>query len=260
MKGDGTTLGDRMKFYEKLQRTTLPRELYSIIRVDGRAFHTLLRNSKKPFDLGFMLDMDRTATALCKEIQGAVFAYTQSDEISVLVADPNPKSEPWFGGIVQKQVSIAAAKATMEYNRYTSDDYGPLGMFDARVFHLPNAEEVANYFIWRKQDCIRNAVSMAAQAHFSPKELHGKKSSEMIEMLRGKGVEWSDYPEGARHGRIVTRQTGERQVAYIDKRSGEQKLTTALRSWWETRDAPPFAHHPDGWLAQNIPALPEGEL
>ncbi|MFD0474429.1 hypothetical protein ACFQ0B_43965 [Nonomuraea thailandensis] len=37
---DRTGLGDRMKGYEAVTRTLLPRRTYAVVRVDGRAFHT----------------------------------------------------------------------------------------------------------------------------------------------------------------------------------------------------------------------------
>ena len=98
---DRTSLGNRMKSYEEPWRTVLPPRSYQVLRVDGRAFHSLLRGAAKPFDFGFMAAMDDTAVALCQEVQGAVFGYVQSDEISVLAVDfTGPNSQPWFGGEV----------------------------------------------------------------------------------------------------------------------------------------------------------------
>ncbi|MER5966676.1 tRNA(His) guanylyltransferase Thg1 family protein [Streptomyces sp. NPDC002057] len=77
---DDTALGDRMKRYEAAQRTILPRRTYTLLRVDGRAFHTYLRDAQRPFDEGFMADMDAVAEALCAEISGSVFAYTHQAE------------------------------------------------------------------------------------------------------------------------------------------------------------------------------------
>ena len=111
---DTDSLGDRMKAHERITKTTLPRRTYTLIRADGRAFHTYLRGADKPFDYVFMDDMAHIAKVLCEEISGAVFAYTQSDEISVLVTDfASPGTQPWFGGEVQKIVSTVAATATM---------------------------------------------------------------------------------------------------------------------------------------------------
>ena len=60
------SLGDRMKEYEATTKTFLPRRSYTIIRVDGMAFHTLTRKFKKPFDETFVSAMDETAKYLCE--------------------------------------------------------------------------------------------------------------------------------------------------------------------------------------------------
>jgi tRNA(His) guanylyltransferase len=80
------SLGDRMKSqYEDRTRLYLPRRTYTIVRVDGRAFHSYCRGLERPFDRDLMADMDATAIALCEEMQGARLAFVQSDEISVLL-------------------------------------------------------------------------------------------------------------------------------------------------------------------------------
>lgn len=115
---DRTALGDRMKGYEAVTRTILPRRTYSIIRADIRAGHSYLRGCAKPFDFEFMGHLDQVAAALCAEVSGTVFAYVQSDEISLLVCDfESPGTQPWFGGEVQKIVSIAVRHSVSDRRR-----------------------------------------------------------------------------------------------------------------------------------------------
>ena len=255
MSSDSTALGDRMKRAEAVTRQLLPRRTYSILRADGRSFHSYLRGCERPFDLAFMADMDAVAEALCAEITGAVLAYTQSDEISVLFTDfGSAGTEPWFGGVLAKQTSIAASVATAALNERRP---GKRALFDAWVFTLTDPVEVANYMIWRQRDAVRNSISMAAQAKFSPKQLHGVNSGGMQELLWSEHcINWNDYPDGCKRGRVAVRRTGERLVEYTHKRTGEQHTVTAMRSWWETSGAPHFTAEPDGWLAGIIPALP----
>jgi len=78
-----------------------------------------------------------------------------------------------------------------------------LAMFDARVFQIPYHEEVVNYFIWRQQDATRNSISSVAQSMYSPKELHGKKTDEMQEMIFQKGINWNDYSPREKRGSII---------------------------------------------------------
>jgi tRNA(His) 5'-end guanylyltransferase len=54
---------------------------------------------EKPYDLDFIHIMDKTAQFLCEEIQGAQFAYVQSDEISLLLTDfEKTTTDAWFDG------------------------------------------------------------------------------------------------------------------------------------------------------------------
>lgn len=252
---DTSSLGDRMKAYEAAHRAVLPRRTYTLLRLDGRAFHSYLRGCKRPFDEQFMADMDAVAEALCAEISGAAFAYTQSDEISILLTDfASLGTQPWFGGVVAKVLSVSASLATAVLNERRP---GKRALFDARVFTLADPVEVANYVIWRQRDAVRNSISMAAQARFSHRRLHGVSSGEMQELLFTEaGVNWNDYPAGCKRGRVTVRQVGERPVEYVDRRTNETVSTSAVRSWWETSAAPQFTAESGGWLASAIPALP----
>lgn len=252
---DRTALGDRMKRYEAATRHVLPRRTYTILRIDGRAFHSYLRGAEKPFDEEFMADMDAVAEALCAEISGSVFAYTQSDEISILVTDfATIQTQPWFDGVVAKLLSVSASLATAVLNERRP---GKRALFDARVFTIADPVEVANYFLWRQRDAVRNSISMAAQAHFSHSRLHGVSADGMQDLLWSEaGVNWSDYPDGCKRGRITMRLTGEREFTYFDKRSGSNRTANAVRSWWVTNSAPHFTTNPGAFLAQEIPALP----
>jgi tRNA(His) 5'-end guanylyltransferase len=135
-------LGRRMKEnYEDRYRFYLPRRTYSICRVDGKSFHNYTRNCQKPFDEALMADMDRTAIHLCQNIQGAIFAYTQSDEISLLLTDfETEATDAWFHGNLQKMVSISASMATAAFNAAAQQSsYGKgLALFDSRVFVIPD--------------------------------------------------------------------------------------------------------------------------
>ena len=75
--------------------------------------------------------------------------------------------------------------------------------FDARVFQIPFAAEVENYFIWRQQDATRNSISSAAQSLYSPKELNGVKTDGMQEMLFQKGINWNDYSPREKRGSLI---------------------------------------------------------
>lgn len=183
------SLGNRMKRYENVNRHFLTPKLPVILRLDGKAFHTFTKGCSKPFDGPLGYSLERAAAALVENIQGAEFAYQQSDEVSLLVTDfSSLDAELWFGGNVQKITSVAASMFTAHFNanykKYQQDM--PFAYFDCRVFQLPNNVEVVNYFRWRNQDCYRNAVSAIAQTLFSHKELQGASTNQLIFMIEQK--------------------------------------------------------------------------
>lgn len=222
--GKKQSLGDRIKSsYEDRSKTFLNRRTITIIRLDGKGFSKFTKGLNKPFDDGFSQDMDATALYLCENIQGAKFAYTQSDEISVVLCDfDNIETDAWFDYNVQKMTSIAASLATAKFNQLrmarnvvdTDDGYNSVGImafnlafFDARVFQVPNVDEMFNAILWRQQDCTRNSISMAASAAYSHKELEKKSSNMKQEMLFQKGINWNDYLPKYKRGSVVKKET-----------------------------------------------------
>lgn len=289
-------LGDRMKGnYEDRTRFSLPRRTYTIIRVDGKAFHTLTKGMPKPFSALFKDNvfngfMDKTAKALCKHIQGAQFAYVQSDEISVLLTDfEKTTTDAWFDGNIQKMVSVAASIATAAFNKarlirvfeefpneFDTDvnldcetiakmiDVVKVGEFDARVFTIPDPIEVENYFIWRQKDATRNSVSMAARALFSDQETKGKSTNDKMDMIHSKGENWNDLPDGFKRGRLISYEYGFDLESSIEfQRCSPEGMTAeaanklneaASRGTWEINPAPDFLKERDE-LRDRIPKI-----
>jgi len=235
-------LGDRIKAnYENRYRLFLPRRTYTIIRVDGKAFHNFTRTCKRPFDEDFAGVMDATAVCMCEQIEGVKCAFVQSDEISLLLTDfESTQTQAWFDGNLQKLSSVSASIVTAAFNSQQTIQTG-FALFDSRVFIIPDRTEVENYFIWRQQDATRNSISMAGSSCFSPKQLHQKSTNEVQEMLfTEKGINWNDYPEGFKRGRVVSKVGGESPVTYTHKKTGITETITAYRTWWESHPAPIF--------------------
>lgn len=213
---DKTSIGDRMKGYENISRIYLPRRIPVIIRLDGKAFHSFTRGFDKPFDHVLMKAMQNTMKRLCEGIQGCVFGYTQSDEITLVLTDyATIHTDAWFGYNVQKMASVAASMATVYFNNSWLLECNRLpesndrefyfeqegkAMFDARCFSIPK-DEVCNCLIWRQQDATRNSIQAVGQAHFSQKELNGKSCNEIQDMLfTEKNINWGDFPTDCKRG------------------------------------------------------------
>ena len=206
---ESSDLAKRMKRYELSSKQFLTRRTPVIIRLDGKAFHTLTRGFDKPFDKVLHRAMVNTMHKLCEEIQGCVFGYTQSDEITLVLIDyERLESDAWFDYNVQKLASVSASLATrlFIYNLNESanmawaegakaDDLLKYFQsclkvaFDSRCFNVP-VNDVCNNLIWRQQDAIRNSIQMLGQANFSHKELQHKSCKKIKEMLLDKSIDW----------------------------------------------------------------------
>lgn len=205
-----TELATRMKEnYENRFRYYLPRRSYTILRIDGKSFHTFTRYCKRPYDEQLRLAMTETAIGLCQNIQGANLAYCQSDEISILITDFTVKTtDAWFDYNLQKMCSVSASMATAFFHNGYKHPNNDMAFFDSRVFQIPDKVEVENYFIFRQKDAERNSINMLAQSIFSHKELHGKSCSDIHEMLHQKGMNWNDVNCFDKRGTVVKYENG----------------------------------------------------
>lgn len=229
------SLGDRMKRYESVTKTHLVGRMPVIIRLDGKAFHTFAPRFNKllprfvpdtPFNTALHTAMVDATTALVKTTQTAVVAYTQSDEISILLRNYDTvATQAWFDNAVQKIVSITASEATGAFKDSMLCQLIDVGhtitpelvntykpRFDSRVYNLPESE-VVNYFIWRQQDASRNSVQMLGHHHFSQKRMTGLKNPQVQELLFAeKGINWNDIPTWAKRGTCVTTTVVDREI------------------------------------------------
>lgn len=261
-------LSTRMKEnYESRTRFFLPRRSYTLIRVDGKAFHTYTKGLQRPFDMGLIDDMDATAVYLCKNIMGAQFAFVQSDEISIVITDfKDISTQAWFDNNLQKMCSISASLATAKFNQlrmvrqfiledidartkahvgYLEDMNLTLAMFDSRVWQIPDSTEVENYFIWRQQDTVRNSIFSVAQSLYSHKELHKKNGNEMQEMIFQKGINWNDYSPNLKRGRIIVKESYTVLGMGVDG-------SVSTRSKWVVQGAPDFTKERE-WFNEFLP-------
>lgn len=212
---DKSSLGNRMKEYEVVSKTKLLRRTPVILRLDGKAFHTWTRQLRivddslniEPYSTLMHSAMKRTTDCLMGNIQNAVFAYSQSDEISILLNDwKRLNTDQWFDGSVQKMTSVSASIATVGFNFHPQLRKLSLSpaLFDSRVFNVPK-EEVVNYFIWRQQDATRNSIQMLGQFYFSHKQLHEKNVSQIQDMLMDKYQQnWNNIDTRKKRGFCFT--------------------------------------------------------
>ena len=267
------SIGTRMRGYEHVTRTHLPHRIPAIIRVDGKAFHSFTKGLRKPFDDFFRNIMQLTMQYMCENVQGCVFGYTQSDEISLLLTDYETiATDAWFDYTIQKMCSVAASMATLAFNKFWAEEFqaqiehwereddGTMdeetekwvweylvntiqpklftAMFDARTFSIPK-DEVCNYFIWRQQDATRNSIETVGQTYFSQKELDGRSQNEIQEMLwQQHSINWNTYPIAYKRGVCCSKVL--RETPMENPRNPGKEIVVARRKWVIDREPPIF--------------------
>lgn len=239
-------LGVRMKTYEKVTRNFVTQGVPKIIRLDMRAGHTFCRGLKRPFDDVFSQSMIAATKELCEKIPGVRMAYTQSDEISLVLNDVTERGQLdcFFKGNISKIISLSASICTLAFNKKYAELYEELSeeeksrykdglweaQFDSRVFCLPTVQEVHNYLVWRQQDATRNSIQMVGHANFSDKKMHKKNTNEIQDMLfKEKGINWNDFPVKYKRGALVVKEKYMKESEI----PGRGVVTTERSRWTE---------------------------
>jgi tRNA(His) guanylyltransferase len=163
-----------------------------------------------------------------------VTGYTQSDEITLVFPAIHPKDSLqveeeivnkviFFNGRTMKIASLIAGYCTARFNfhclkmadKWSKDlpNYdrimekllGGVGFFDARVFNLPDNDEVLMNVLWRSvYDCQRNSKARFGQFYLTNKEVHGLSANELIAFAKEKyNVSWNDSPDEFKYGCFI---------------------------------------------------------
>jgi tRNA(His) guanylyltransferase len=245
-------LAERMKRYEASYELYLPTDSPIILRLDGHGFSKFTSHFCKPFDQRIHDAMIASCADLLHFFPQATVAYTQSDEITLVF----PSGVQTLNERVQKLSSLAASYCSVNFNRHLTSSlekqpappvkpsaHAALGRayFDARFFAVPSLAEALNNIIWRcRNDAVRNAVSGFARTMYTTKEMHGKRASELLAMMKEeKGVVFEDaVPRWAIEGCLVKREQFEHEG--VNGKTGEVERTIRSRVRVEERGVREF--------------------
>jgi tRNA(His) 5'-end guanylyltransferase len=191
----------RIRALEVFHSLRLLPSAWVILRLDGRGFSRFTESRfEKPFDARFHDGMVQSAQAVLEDFQG-VYAYTESDEISVLL----PRAWDLFDRELEKAVSLSAGLASA----VLSLAFGARVHFDSRAILAAEDEQAVDYFRWRQADAARCALNGWAywtlrKADLSVAEatsaLERKSVAEKNELLFQAGVNCNDLPLWQRRG------------------------------------------------------------
>jgi tRNA(His) guanylyltransferase len=218
----------RMKAGECFHALRAPVGTFVVVRVDGRSFSRLTeRLVEKPFDVRFHEAMVAAAVGLFETLSGA-YAYTESDEISVLL----PRASALFDREVEKLVSISASRAAA----VVSLKLGEPVEFDGRLWIGAQESDVVDYFRWRQGDCTRAALNgwcywtlrkEGMSVRDATRKLEGATTADKNELLHARGINFARVPLWQRRGTGIFSEAFEKEG--VDPRTGATKKATRRR-------------------------------
>jgi tRNA(His) 5'-end guanylyltransferase len=225
-------LDDRMRVFETMNDLCVLPGLHMVARLDGRSFTRLTKEEHSfaaPFDQRFRDLMVETAEHLMTASGFRfVYAYTESDEISLLFGP----DEDRFNRKLRKLVSILAGEASAKFSLLL----GAVGVFDCRISQLPTVELVVDYFRWRNEDAHRNALNahcywclrkQGASVTQATAKLEGLSIADKNELLFRQGINFNDLPLWQRRGVGLVFETYERPAT--NPKTGEAILAIRRR-------------------------------
>lgn len=238
-------LDEKLRRFEQSLDQVIWQELYLVARVDGRGFTRLTKETcqfEAPFDIRFRDAMVGTAKHLMECGFRIVYAFTESDEISLLF---HPKDNT-FGRKTRKINSILAGEASA----YLSMELGVMACFDSRVVPLPNLECVGDYFAWRQEDAHRNSLNAhcywklrqkGISAQEATKQIEGKSVAWKNELLFSEGINYNELPNWQKRGIGIYYTTYEKkrlQSNYCAGSTDHQKQALHRYGTADRRDIP----------------------
>ncbi|MGV3661616.1 MAG: tRNA(His) guanylyltransferase Thg1 family protein [Prosthecobacter sp.] len=237
-------LDAKMRVYETEGDRHVQAGVFIVARVDGRGFTRLTKEIMRfeaPFDVRFRDAMAATARHLMDCGFRALHAFTQSDEISLLLH----RDESSFQRKEHKLISVLAGEASAAITHAL----GRPACMDCRLCLLPTEALVVDYFRWRMEDARRNALNAHAywllrrEGHnetTATASLEGQPVEAKQALLEARGIVFNDLPLWQRHGHGTTWRQVEK--AGVDPRSNTATLTTRrkLITDWELPAGPEY--------------------
>ena len=257
MNTENMSLKEKCYAYQQEANYFLDSEKYILAHIDGRSFSKMIKNKfKKPFDDVFINAMNETAIYLCKSVQGCIFAYTQSDEISLIIRKNDPEGDVFFDGRMCKMQSIIASLATSRFTQFMMENIlksiptcasaenvrdmcieavknSPLYQFDCKVWNVDSANDAMAWLLFRNIDCVRNSKQQTAQTYLPHKKLMSLNTDEQISLLKQeKNVDWNEFDDGKKYGRFIKKI----EKVFVMNESDKYEDASYTRHVWEAID------------------------
>jgi tRNA(His) 5'-end guanylyltransferase len=231
-----------MVSYEESTEYKLLRKIPVVLKIDGRSFATITRNIQKPFCHKTMSMMSGTMLSLVKQIDGAIFGYTYSDKIIIVLRNDRSETEdPWFGNNIQSICSTTSSLATYEFLHNVWEIDNPPQFegsitFKTKVFGVPSITEVINYLIYSQYCCMQYAINSILHSVIGRSSvLDGISLEDRKKALDEAGISLDDFPSAFRFG----------VASYVVPQLRRIDGTDARHRWLLDLDIPLFSEQRD---------------
>lgn len=222
-------LDAKMRVFETAHDHCVLPGIHIVARLDGRGFTRLTKvvhEFEAPFDERFRDAMVETVEHLMDCGFQVTYGYTESDEISLLLA----QNDNAFGRKVRKLNSVLAGEASAKLSLLL----GGVACFDCRISQLPSLDDVVDYFRWRNEDAHRNALNAHCYWALRKEGQNAKESTDVLlrltvadknELLFQRGINFNEVPNWQKRGSGVVWQEYDRDA--VNAKTGES--VTAIR-------------------------------
>lgn len=184
---------DEEKFNYKLEKN-----IFYIVRFDGKHMTRDFKKKKEPINEEFFKTMKKTFYSFCSSKKNILFAYSFSDEISILIKGSN--NDKIEDARIEKILSLYASELSILFYRNALDNNLSLKrncIFDARILQ-PKA--IDKYFIARQAFAIDKFLMQLKGKYDIDYKLNTSK--EVLKELEKKNINYNEFPSEYRYGLI----------------------------------------------------------
>jgi len=181
-------LFDRIQGYENTFNNVLISRLPIIIKLSIKNYIRLIRQLNRPYDPEFMRILQETMFSTVKDLEGAVFAYHQHNEIYYILRQKENEGIGPYANQIQKIGTIISSTTTLNFAKhYMASDNPPdivgEAVFEGLVFNIPTVSEVINYLIAKQIQCQNNCLNIIVAENLSANISNRRTSEEKKELL-----------------------------------------------------------------------------
>lgn len=199
--GYAWSLYKTLKVKEEEFNVTLEKDCFYTIRFDGKKMTAGFKIKDKAINAKFFDTMRNTFYEFCKSTRNVIFAYSFSDEISILIKGDGKKSD---NNRIEKLLSLLSAKLALMFQSNSQknklDLKNKYWLFDARIIKL-TSEEVVEYFLARQAFAIDKYIMQLKGEYKIDYKMNT--SQIVLAQLKEMGIDYEKLPPEYRYGLFI---------------------------------------------------------